>query len=80
MAASGRLRESWSVLSRWTTSSSDSWFRVSLAGKGSMARAKHGINSAVDVVSLGDMFNQMEETGSLHCILSLYKFLFFVSS
>ncbi|KAG6394351.1 hypothetical protein SASPL_144935 [Salvia splendens] len=63
MAASGRLRESWSVLSGRTTSSGYFGFRVSLAGKGSMARAEHGIDSAINVVMLGDMFNQLEETG-----------------
>lgn len=57
MAASRRLRESWSVLSGRTTSSGHSGFRVSLAGKGSVARAEHGIDSAINVVMLGDMFN-----------------------
>ncbi|KAG6392597.1 hypothetical protein SASPL_146821 [Salvia splendens] len=70
MAASGCLRESWSVLSGRTTCSGYSGFRVSLAGKGSMARAEHGIDSAINVVMLGDMFNQLEETATLQASMA----------
>lgn len=79
-AASGRLRESRSVLSCWTTGSSGSRFRVSLAGKGSVAWAEHGIISAIDVVIRGNMFNWLEKTGKFSSRVYVNVLLHFVSS